>query len=82
MVKRLCYIFSDPFNPITNISFDLPFNADVTLDIYNILGQKVETLLESSLEAGTHTVAWDASRYASGIYLYRIQAGDIVEPKR
>lgn len=64
--------YPNPFNPATTIAYDLPKGAEVTLEIYNILGQKVETLFEGYLEAGRYTVSWDASKYSSGIYLSRL----------
>jgi len=72
----------NPFNPSTQISFSLSEAADVTLEIYNITGQKVATLTTGRLEAGHHSVAWDGSNAASGIYLYRLEAGDFVDTKK
>jgi len=65
----------NPFNPITEISFSLPTASDVHLDIYNIMGQRVATLVDGFLEAGRHTCIWDAGQAASGVYFYRLQAG-------
>lgn len=72
--------YPNPFNPVTNIKFSLPENANVNLTIYNMLGQKVKTLLSGEQEAGFYTVRWDGtnelgSRVSSGIYIYRIEAG-------
>ncbi len=72
----------NPFNPFTEISFSLPVSSDVTLEIYNINGQKVATAAEDRFEAGTHTVRWDGSDYASGIYIYRITAGGFTDSKK
>jgi hypothetical protein len=72
----------NPFNPVTEISFDLPAASDVELEIYNIMGQKVTTLIDRYLEAGRHTVTWDAASVASGVYLYRLRVGDFVETKK
>ncbi|MEW6015406.1 MAG: T9SS type A sorting domain-containing protein [Candidatus Zixiibacteriota bacterium] len=73
--------FPNPFNPSTVIQFELPRAADITLDIYNILGQKVITLLKERKPAGKYRVEWDGNNSdrlpcASGIYLYRLRAGD------
>ncbi|MDF1544221.1 MAG: PKD domain-containing protein [bacterium] len=72
----------NPFNPTTNISFRLPEASHVTLSVYNLMGQKVATLANSTYSAGEHTVQWDASNNASGLYLYRISAGSLVETKK
>jgi photosystem II stability/assembly factor-like uncharacterized protein len=67
--------FPNPFNPTTTIRFDLPVQSTVTLELYNILGQRVEFLLnQEQLAAGTHDVRLDASSFASGVYFYRIKA--------
>jgi hypothetical protein len=64
--------FPNPFNPSTVISFSLPKQGAVTLKVFNILGQEVETLLDNVLSAGTHSVTWVADRQASGVYFYRL----------
>jgi hypothetical protein len=71
----------NPFNPSTGIAFDLPVASQVRLEILNILGQKVRTLVNEYREAGSHTVIWDGrddygSTTASGVYFYRIEAGE------
>jgi len=68
--------FPNPFNARTRINFALPQQSDVTIEVYNILGQKTATLAEGLLPAGNHTVIWDASNVASGVYYYRLTAGD------
>lgn len=68
--------FPNPFNPVTEISFSLPSPSDVTLEIFNVMGQKVATLVNRRLEAGNHSYTWDGSEVASGVYLYRFQADD------
>jgi len=64
--------FPNPFNPSTVISFSLPRQGMVSVKVFNILGQEVETLIDGSLTAGAHTVTWDAGRQASGVYFYRL----------
>ncbi|RME28033.1 MAG: T9SS C-terminal target domain-containing protein, partial [Candidatus Zixiibacteriota bacterium] len=68
--------YPNPFNPTTTISFTLPEAAEWTLSIYNSAGQLVEHLTGTS-EAGTHSIDWDADRYASGVYFYRLTAGEL-----
>jgi photosystem II stability/assembly factor-like uncharacterized protein len=74
--------FPNPFNPTTTIEFALPFASDVKLSIYNILGQKVITLLNEQRSAGNHSVVWNAtdsygSKLSSGIYFYKLNAAGI-----
>jgi len=79
--------YPNPFNPETEISFSLPERAEVSLVIYNILGEKVKTLVNGEMSAGTHTVSWKGNdeagnKVSSGIYFYRMQAGDFTQSKR
>jgi methionine-rich copper-binding protein CopC len=74
--------YPNPFNPTTEISFDVPVASKVNLRVYNILGQEVETLIDRELQAGQHTVTWDASQYASGMYFYRIQAENFAKTRK
>jgi hypothetical protein len=69
--------YPNPFNPTTTIAFELPEDAIVTLKIYNLLGQEVETLADQEeFTEGTNEVPFDASRYASGVYYYRLVVND------
>ncbi|MEE9443695.1 MAG: LamG-like jellyroll fold domain-containing protein [candidate division Zixibacteria bacterium] len=72
----------NPFNPTTRISFALPQTAHVRIDIFNLLGRRVETLVDRGCEAGYHSVEWNASHLASGVYLYRLQSGDFIDTKK
>jgi hypothetical protein len=69
---KLAKNYPNPFNPSTFINFELPFTNEVDLSIYNLLGQKVVTLISERKEAGYHQFEWDASGYASGVYYYRL----------
>ena len=68
--------YPNPFNARTNISFVLPQQSDVKIEVYNILGRKTATIAEGLMPAGNHMVTWDASDVASGVYYYKISAGD------
>jgi len=72
----------NPFNPITEISFSLPTASDVVVNIFNINGQKVASVTDDHFEAGTHIVEWNGTSYASGVYLYKITAGDFTDTKK
>jgi PKD repeat protein len=72
----------NPFNPMTVISFNLPREMTATLKVYNLRGQLIVTLADGSLAAGAHTVTWDARNNPSGVYFYRLTAGDITETRR
>lgn len=74
--------FPNPFNPTTNIKFALPSESNVTLKIYNVLGQEVMTLVNKVMNAGYHTVNFDASNLTSGMYIYRIEAENFVQVKK
>jgi hypothetical protein len=79
---RLMPSHPNPFNPITNLSFTLPEADRVSLEIFNIMGQRVAMLVDEWLDAGEHTVSWDASRFASGVYLYRLRTSTHSETRR
>ncbi|MBD3233496.1 MAG: T9SS type A sorting domain-containing protein [candidate division Zixibacteria bacterium] len=65
--------YPNPFNARTNINFDLAQAGHVELEIYNLLGQRVVSLVDKQLNAGNHTITWDASNYSSGVYLYKLR---------
>ena len=79
--------YPNPFNPITNIRYGLPKSSQVRIEIYNILGQKVVTLVNEQKEAGYYSAIWSGrndygTEVGSGIYIYRIQADNFVKTKR
>ena len=69
--------YPNPFNPSTTISFDLPIQTDVKLTVFDVLGREVATLVNSTLSAGSHHVLFDGSSLASGIYMTRLEAGNM-----
>jgi hypothetical protein len=74
--------YPNPFNPKTIINYKLAMMNDVELSIYNLLGQKVATLVSKRQSAGTYQVEWDAIGFASGIYYYRIKSGEFQDAKK
>jgi hypothetical protein len=74
--------YPNPFNPSTEIRYQLPENNHVKLQVYDILGNVVETLLDNEIEAGYHSIQWNAGRFASGVYFYRIVSGSFVSTKK
>lgn len=74
--------FPNPFNPSTTIKFAVKTNEHVTLKVYNLLGQEVTTLVNEELASGSYRVSFDGKSLASGVYLYRMTAGNYVETKR
>ncbi len=73
--------YPNPFNSQTIIEFALPLDSYVEIEIFNLSGQKIETILNESRPAGYHEVVWNASGVTSGVYLYKLKAGDFVESK-
>jgi hypothetical protein len=81
--RNLLFVnFPNPFNPITNISYEVAVTGNVILDIYNTKGQLVETLVSEEKTAGTYTTVWNAETQSSGIYFYKISTGDFTETKK
>jgi T5SS/PEP-CTERM-associated repeat protein/probable HAF family extracellular repeat protein len=68
--------YPNPFNPSTTIQYNLPHESHVLLEVYNLLGQRVAVLMDELREAGYHSVQFDAGNFSSGMYFYRIKAGE------
>jgi len=67
--------YPNPFNPVTSIKYQVAKQSQVELNIYNLLGQKVVTLVSEEQSAGIHKYEWDASNLPGGIYIYRLKSG-------
>jgi outer membrane protein assembly factor BamB len=74
--------YPNPFNAKTIIRYELPIDAHVKLEVYNLLGEKIATLAGSKQQSGYRSVAWDGSEFSSGLYFYKLTAGDFTETKR
>ncbi|MFH1861713.1 MAG: T9SS type A sorting domain-containing protein, partial [bacterium] len=81
-VYSLSQNYPNPFNPLTTITFSLPEAAQVKLAVYDLQGRMVAELVNGMRAASLHNVTWDASRLASGLYFYRIEAGDFSSVKK
>jgi|GEM_PF-2365422 len=74
--------YPNPFNALTTIEYSLPNSSPVTIDIFDLLGRKIVTLKSENQDAGYHRATWNADEFSSGIYMYRLTAGDYTESKR
>jgi lysophospholipase L1-like esterase len=74
--------YPNPFNPSTIISYNVPVINFVTLKVYDVLGNEITTLVHEKKSAGRYTVKWNASKFASGMYLYTIRAGDFIQSRK
>ena len=84
---RLDQNYPNPFNPTTEIVFSIPKDLKVNLEVFNIMGQSINTLIDEELNAGEHTIEWDSRNtsgqvVSSGIYFYKLQAGDQTDSKK
>lgn len=82
MKYELSQNYPNPFNPVTKIKFALPETKDVSLKIYDITGKEVAVIVNSKLSAATYIVSFDASKLSSGVYFYRLIAGNFVETRK
>ena len=74
--------YPNPFNPATTINYSIPKEALVTLKVYNVLGEEVDILVNEIKQVGNYETNFDASSLSSGIYFYRLKAGDFIETKK
>lgn len=74
--------YPNPFNPVTEIRFDIPSSEFVTIKIFDALGREISILVNEELKAGKYETSWDASKYPSGIYFYKISSGDFTETRK
>ncbi len=74
--------YPNPFNPTTTINFSVANDVNVKLEVFNMLGQKVSTLVEGFRQSGKHKVTWDAANFQSGMYIYQLTAGSYVQKQK
>ena len=74
--------YPNPFNPVTTLNFSLPESQEVMLQVYNLQGRVIETLLNSNMDAGYHTLQWNADNHVSGVYFVKMIAGEYVDTQK
>lgn len=74
--------YPNPFNPETSIKFDIPNASEVRLSVFDITGREIALLVNEKLEPGSYSMKWNGAQFASGIYFYRVQAGNFVQTKK
>ena len=79
---QLSQNYPNPFNPTTRIDFQISTSGNVSLEIFNILGQKVITLVNENLNAGSYTVDWNAAGFATGVYLYKLETESFIQVRK
>jgi hypothetical protein len=81
-VFKVSQNYPNPFNPSTNISYDLPNEGKVSLEIFNLKGQLLQTLINEKQPAGHHQIEWNASAHSSGIYFYKLHWNEYTEIRK
>lgn len=79
---ELAQNYPNPFNPNTTIKFSLPKQTQLRINIYNMLGELIETLAEGTFNAGYHSVTFSGTHLASGTYIYRLESSEFVQTKK
>ena len=74
--------YPNPFNPVTTLEFGIPVDGNVSIEIYNLQGRLVETLTERYMEAGYHSVVWNADSHSSGMYFVQMRAGEFLKTQK
>ena len=78
----LARAYPNPFNPVTTLSFAIPVDSEVILSVYNLQGRELASLIDGNMEAGYHSVVWNADAYGSGIYFVKMVAGEFVNTQK
>ncbi|MEJ2617741.1 MAG: T9SS type A sorting domain-containing protein [Ignavibacteriaceae bacterium] len=74
--------YPNPFNPTTSVQYSIANRQLVTLKIFNVLGQEIETFVNEEKPAGTYELTWNAANLPSGVYFYQLRAGDFKQTKK
>ena len=78
-IFKLYQAYPNPFNPTTTIKLDLPLSGAVKLEVFNMLGQALATLVNGNMDAGSYSITWNAANFSSGVYFYKINAGKFTD---
>ena len=82
MEYSLSQNYPNPFNPVTAFNFDVPKESYVRITVYNLLGKEVAVLAHDLIKAGKYRITWNAEGFSSGVYFYRIEAGNFIDSKK
>jgi 5-hydroxyisourate hydrolase-like protein (transthyretin family) len=74
--------YPNPFNPVTTLSFAIPVDSEVFLSVYNLQGREVVSLVNGNMDAGYHSVVWNADSHSSGVYFVKMVAGNYVNTQK
>jgi len=74
--------YPNPFNPTTTLSFAIPVDSEVSISIYNLQGREVVSLIDANMDAGYHSVVWNANSHSSGVYFVKMIAGEYVNTQK
>jgi hypothetical protein len=74
--------YPNPFNPVTTITFGIPVDSKVSIQLYNLQGRKVSTLINGKMDAGYHSVVWNADSYSSGVYFVKMVVGEFTNTQK
>ena len=74
--------YPNPFNPVTTVSFKLPMDSQVSIQIYNVQGRLVETLVDQNMQSGYHSIAWNAEAHSSGVYFVKMVADEHISTQK
>jgi hypothetical protein len=74
--------YPNPFNPVTVIEYQLPVSSDVTLEVFDLTGRRVAVLVDELRPAGQNRISFNASGLSSGVYLYRLSAGELIRTRK
>ena len=74
--------YPNPFNPTTHIRFNIPETVNAKLTVFNVMGEEVATLVNGVIQAGGHTVSWNAASMPTGVYFYQLESGNFSQTKK